>query len=73
MTDGDARPGPLAGIRILDFTWAWAGPYGAMILSMLGAHVVKLESRTRLDQSRVGSIALGRAQGTTTSSPCSTS
>lgn len=62
-TTSETRPGPLAGLRIIDFTWAWAGPYGVMILRMLGADVVKVESRTRLDQARVGSIALGRSQG----------
>ncbi len=56
-------PGPLAGVRIVDFTWAWAGPYGAMLLSLLGADVVKIESRTRMDQARIGSIVLGQAKG----------
>ncbi|MDE2639988.1 MAG: CoA transferase, partial [Chloroflexota bacterium] len=56
-------PGPLASVRIVDFTWAWAGPYGAMLLRLLGADVVKIESRTRMDQARIGSIVLGQAKG----------
>jgi CoA:oxalate CoA-transferase len=36
-------PGPLEGIKILDFTWALAGPFGVMQLCDLGATVWKIE------------------------------
>jgi CoA:oxalate CoA-transferase len=35
--------GPLDGIRILDFTWALAGPFGTMILCDMGAEVWRIE------------------------------
>ncbi len=47
---GDAaRQLPLAGVRVLDMTWAWAGPFAAMNLAHLGADVVRLESSSRPD------------------------
>ena len=58
-----AHRGPLAGYRIVDFTWAWAGPYGAMLLALLGAETIKVESATRIDHSRQRSLAMGAFKG----------
>ena len=66
---GNASARPLEGIRIADFTWAWAGPQGSLLLGMLGAEVIKIESRARLDHSRVHSLTGGSLQGNIDESP----
>ncbi len=43
---------PLAGVRIANFGWGWLGPVCGQTLGFLGAEVLKIESRTRVDINR---------------------
>jgi crotonobetainyl-CoA:carnitine CoA-transferase CaiB-like acyl-CoA transferase len=61
-----ARPAPLAGIRVLDFSRVLAGPHCGRMLVDLGAEVVKIEppegDMTRQGAPRLHSMALYFAQ-----------
>jgi benzylsuccinate CoA-transferase BbsF subunit len=48
--------GPLTGVRVTEFTSAWAGPYATCLLGFLGAEIIKVESRKRLDHARLVSF-----------------
>ncbi len=42
-----ASRAPLAGLRVADFTWVWAGPFCTLQLAHLGAEVIRVETATR--------------------------
>jgi benzylsuccinate CoA-transferase BbsF subunit len=44
---------PLQGIRVANFGWVWAGPVVGQTLGFLGAEVLKIESRARIDLTRM--------------------
>ena len=44
---------PLDGVRIIDFSWVAAGPVMTSLLCDMGAEVIKVESRKRLDYCRL--------------------
>jgi crotonobetainyl-CoA:carnitine CoA-transferase CaiB-like acyl-CoA transferase len=46
------RAMPLAGVKVLEFTWVIAGPWSIRYLADYGATVVKVESTTRVDTIR---------------------
>ena len=54
---------PLEGVRILDLGWVVAVPFACAWLAALGAEVVRVESRARLDVARFLAVPPGAPRG----------
>lgn len=64
MSQKKIRGGPLQGVRVVELTKVWAGPYAGKLLSFLGAEVIRVESEGSLDVTRTYGVAdINKAPG----------
>ena len=51
--------GALEGVRVIELTHAWAGPYCGMMLGDMGAEIIKIENPRQKTEARGGSPYIG--------------